>query len=116
MLKILKHIALLLLLMGSCTYNYIEPELIPDLVSYEQHVQAVFDNNCTACHNGHYAVPDLSAAVSYEALISGGFIDTVTAEDSKLILKMSDNHYGGTLTSSEIDMVTKWIEQGALNN
>lgn len=115
MRKMLKYF-ILLLFMGSCTYNYIEPELIPDLVSYEQHVQAVFDNACIVCHDGQYAVPDLSAAVSYEALMSGGFIDTVTAEVSKLILKISDNHYGGTLTSSEIDMFTKWIEQGALNN
>jgi len=111
----LKYIALLLS-MVSCTYNYIELEETPDLVSYEHHVQPIFSNNCIACHNGNYAYPNLNEGFSFDALIYGNYIDTTTLTSSKLIIKINDQHYGGTLSSSEIDIITKWIEEGALNN
>lgn len=111
----LKYLILLSLL-GSCTYNYIEPSEAPETVSYEQDVQTIFDASCTFCHNGHISSPDLSADASYDALISGGYIDTVASSDSELILRMSDKHYGSTATTSEINLITKWIEQGAQNN
>ena len=102
--------------MVSCTYNYIQPEETPDLVSYEQHIQPIFNNNCIACHNGNYASPNLNEGFSFDALIYGSYIDTTSLTNSTLIIKINDQHYGGMPSSSEIDMITKWIEKGALNN
>lgn len=116
MLKTFKYIVLLITL-NSCTYNYIEDEELPELVSYEQHIQVIFDNNCTICHDGQYTLPDLRTENSYEALTSGGYINIDTPSESKLILKINDNHpYTDIPTQSDINFILEWIEQGALNN
>lgn len=114
--KIYKYI-LLLMTLNSCTYNYIEDEALPELVSYKQHIQVIFNNNCIACHNGQYTLPDLRAEESFEALTSGEYINSEIPSESKLILKIKDNHpYTDIPTQREIDLILNWIEQGALNN
>lgn len=102
-----------------CTYNYIEfsPIETPAEVSYIEHIDPIFKSSCSSCHNGQLAQPNLSGEESYSELIDGGYIDIVDVESSKLIVKLNDNHpYVGTPLPSEIDLISLWITQGALNN
>lgn len=116
MQKLFKYIILLSIL-NSCTYNYIEDEIVTGSVSYQQHIQVIFNNNCIACHDGEYTQPDLRAEKSFEALTLGGYINTESPSESKIILKINDNHpYADIPTQYEIESILKWIEQGALNN
>lgn len=102
-----------------CTYDYIEitPVEELDLVSYQEHVVPILETNCISCHNGQYASPNLMGDGSYQELIDGGYLNITDVENSKLIIKLNDNHpYVGTPSQNDIDLIVQWIEEGALNN
>lgn len=102
---------------------------IPDVVSFTDHIIPIMEGRsdakliegktgraCTDCHDGG-TPPDLTAENAYIELTSGGFVDIETPENSKVYKKMeiggSMNQYTNT---TDIAIVLKWIEQGALEN
>ena len=103
----------------SCEKTYLVPEDHPvlDDVSYSTDMQPFFDAKCISCHNGGGIPLNLDASVSYDALISGNYIDNNNPADSKLYTKIIQ---GGSMesyaTPSERALTLKWIEEGALNN
>lgn len=76
-------------------------------ISFSSSVQAIITNNCakSGCHNGSQA-PDLRNFSSIQANATN--IKRRTADKS-----MPKN---GTLTQEEIDAITCWVDDGALNN
>lgn len=115
--KLYAILPLLLIIVSSCNYDTIVTEEIVGPVSYSSHIQPIFDNNCTSCHSADAMQPDLTIDNSYTALLTGSYIDTVTPDKSKLILKVTGGHpFTGTPTVNETDLMLHWIEQGAQNN
>lgn len=103
-----------ILLFDSCEkVVYPVPEL-PDTVSYSLDIQPLWDSKCVSCHNGSRD-PDLSPNVSYDALITGGYIDTGNPEESDLMKKLYGTH-DSRATTSEKQLILLWIEEGAKNN
>jgi mono/diheme cytochrome c family protein len=103
----------------SCEYEKKEalnPDDLPEVVRYSEHIQPVFDANCIKCHNGSTS-PDLRSENSYFDLSSGNFIDTDNPENSYLYEKINGS---GSMAQYADDydraLILKWITQGAEDN
>lgn len=103
---------------------------IPDVVDYNIHVRPILSDKCFACHGpdnntreaglrldteeGAYGAladqPDMFAIVPGEPAESEVYHRLVTDDDTYRMPPVSSNL---TLTTREIDLLTKWIEQGA---
>ena len=111
---------MIFLVCASSCYNDevlpVEVDPITEPQSYELNIQPFFDANCVTCHKGSIP-PNLSASESYNALITGSYINTATPENSLLYTKIA---IGGSMepyaTPEERAMVLAWIEQGAQDN
>ena len=105
-----------ILLFGSCekvVYPTVVIEL-PDSVSYSLDIQPIWDNKCVTCHDGGRD-PDLKPENSYVSLISGGYVNIVEPEESKLMKKLYGSH-DSRATETEKQLILLWIEEGAKNN
>jgi hypothetical protein len=101
---------------SGCYYDQVvpppEPE-VPDEVSYSAHIQPFFDAKCISCHGPNN--PSLEAPDSYDNIINGGYVNT-TDPPSSTLYTVLDGFMGANVTSSEKEMVLKWITDGAQNN
>lgn len=112
------------LLISACYYDK-PPVLIPfecDEVSYSTHIQPIWDNSCatSGCHNGT-TEPNLSDGVSLNALLSGGYVNTLLPEESSLYHSVDfiSNPMppgGPKLSDQQIELILCWISEGAPNN
>ncbi len=106
----------------SCTYEEVLP-YTPDPgveVFFTQDIIPIFESNCNSagCHNGTQA-PDLRPDVAYDALWTGGYINTEVPDQSDLYLWMTEVKgpmppLGANATNNAT--VLQWIAQGAKNN
>ncbi len=117
------------LLVFSCTYKMEEVKPVcetPEQVSFSADIIPIFSTHCSlsGCHvspspEGNL---DLKAAVAYDQLTTGnaGYIDTVNPSFSLLYSSMKSVSNPmpptGNLDECTIELVLKWIEQGAPNN
>ena len=127
-MKYLSHITLLmlLLLMGSCYYD--DPpqpsEIDPELVSFNNHIVPIFERACDSpsCHDTGAVPPDLTAENAYDALVSGGYVNTTLPTSSLLYLRVDGTSAGGIMPPEgrmaqfEVDLILAWIQKGALND
>jgi hypothetical protein len=104
----------------SCEYEKIEPPDLPpatDTIYYSTQIQPIWDKGCVGCHGAGQDAPNLTAAESYNALISGNFINIADPASSIIYTEMIP---GGNMSShtnqSEANFVLVWIQQGAKNN
>lgn len=108
---------LLLLFTTGCYYDKVLPVEPEGDISYSTDMQPFFDSKCVSCHNGGGVPLDLSPGVSFDALISGNYINASDPASSSLYTKINT---GGSMesyaTDSERAITLKWIEQGAQNN
>lgn len=126
-----------ILFIGSCKKDIGPIISVPanaPLVSFANEIQPIFNANCvTGCHN---ALPspgglELTQDSAYDNLVSvisqidGNVMRVKPADTDSSILfhKVSyDGIYGldmptsGPLTSGEVDLIKRWINEGALNN
>jgi len=91
--------------------------IIPDTtdsvtVSYLLDIQPIWDDKCVNCHGRD---PDLHPDVSYDALISGGYINTEDPASSELITKLYGTH-DSRATEEEKQLILLWIAKGAEDN
>ena len=117
---------LLMLLMGSCYYDDppVPPEIDPDLVSFNSNIVPIFERACDSpgCHDTGAVPPDLTAENAYDALLSGGYVNTTIPESSNLYLRVEGTSAGGlmppegSLPQIEIEYILAWIKKGALND
>ena len=98
-------------------------------VSFANDIQPVFDQNCVSCHPASGNL-DLTAGNSYANLVnvnasgySGKRVVPGDSEQSILFKKIdgssaygSNMPLGGSLSQMEINLIKKWIDEGALNN
>ena len=117
----------MMFMMNSCTKDTTviidnTPE-VTKTVSFSKDIQPIFNNSCatSGCHSGKQ-VPNLSAATSYVALTTGGYLNTSTPNTSELYLWLTGKRAvampsGAANNPSNINaLVLAWIKQGAKNN
>jgi hypothetical protein len=105
-----------ILIFSSCE-KVVFPEveiILPDTVSYSLEIQPIWEAKCKDCHWGDWD-PDLRPDVSYLSLFANDLIDTVNAEESKLIKKLYGSH-DDRATETEKQLILEWIKKGARNN
>jgi hypothetical protein len=108
---------MLLLFTSGCYYDQVLPVEPEGEISYSMDMQPYFDSKCVTCHNGTGVPLNLTPSVSYDELMSGGYVNTTDPTSSLLYTKIAP---GGSMeqysSSTETAMTLKWIEQGAKNN
>ena len=98
----------------------------PVAVSYASDVQPIFNGSCTGCHgnSGNVNLSSYSALMnSVGANYGNTLVVSGDADASGLVDKVEPNPahgsrmpIGGSLTSSQIQTIRAWINQGAKNN
>jgi hypothetical protein len=94
-------------------------------ISYGQHVQVLFDDRCTSCHDGMGQELSLKSwAAMQEGTSSGGVVIPFEPDRSRLV-RMLTTRVGGvhptelgedTLSVDEVEFLRRWIELGARND
>lgn len=98
----------------------------PDTVYFEQDVLPIFLSNCamSGCHNANTAQKGVRLT-DYSSIINTGDVRAGRPDNSEVYEKMTDPDpddrmpppsSGVNLTQDQIDIIEKWILQGALNN
>ncbi|MBL7137758.1 MAG: hypothetical protein ISS17_03165 [Bacteroidales bacterium] len=86
-------------------------------ISYSTDIQAIWDKGCIGCHGAGQTPPDLTPGNSYNALFTGGFVDTAVPNQSIIYTCMIS---GGSMAvysnAADAGKVLVWIQQGAKNN
>ena len=111
------------LFLNSCYYDSFPPEVIePPIeedVSYETDIMPLCVQ-CSGCHNGTEP-PDLTDEFSYDSLLDG-YVNPFESEESILYKSLlgidgiSLMPPGAQWPASKTNLVTAWIDQGAMNN
>ncbi|GGD57954.1 hypothetical protein GCM10011361_25540 [Muriicola marianensis] len=118
----------LILFNFSCYYDQ-EIDLsqpLPDIpvdqtISFSTDIEPIFaksGKDCTACHNGNVANPDLQAGNAYADIISQ--IVPGDAEGSTFYQRLPGNGHpldvGFVMDNADIALIKAWIDRGAENN
>lgn len=93
-------------------------------VSFSDDVQPIFDRKCTACHPVAYPYLDLRRGRSYEQLVRvsarthPAFERVLPGrpELSYLLTHPPDPSLSGLLSDEELELLTRWIDEGAKDN
>jgi hypothetical protein len=109
--------------LNACYYDEVATfEGVPTNVSLKNDVQPIFDRDCnmSGCHDaGPSHAPSLVKENAYEALTSGGYVNTTDPENSVLYLSVNG---GGMpagrppLSENDKKLILGWITDGARNN
>lgn len=91
-------------------------------VSFANDVMPILANSCNECHGGKQIKEDLDMR-TYEGLMAGSFNGPVlvagNSADSLLVqqvIKGKMPKRGPKLTAEQIQIISDWIDAGALNN
>jgi hypothetical protein len=114
----------------NCSYEnessyYCNPP-IPDIISFQNNVLPLIRDNCSlpACHSGGSPTGNLNLedSLAYTSLSKpgSGYLNLVNPTKSLLYSQMISSSTPmpptGLLDSCKINLVLKWIQQGAKNN
>ena len=117
------YIILLVFILSACKKEYVQPKEIPETVSFSNDIIPIFSSYCVSCHvnGGSFQALILTSDVAYDQLFTDGmnapYINLLDPTSSSLYLKMNTNMPpAGLLSSDKMEMILKWIEQGAENN
>lgn len=124
-IKILMAVVLLAAVLTSCYKDILspgqDPSAPPQAVSFSGDLIPIFTANCASsgCHDDVPAhSPSLTAAKAYNALIGGGYVNTVVPASSVIYgeIKSGSMPPAGALKASDMQKVLDWIRNGAPNN
>lgn len=108
----------LVLALSSCEqYSFDPPTVDPGTeLFFSTDVLPIFTKNCLSCHSGSIS-PDLRAENAYESLLDGYIsADPVNDAESSLIYTKLESGHSTKIGALELDIILKWIQQGAKNN
>lgn len=111
-------IMLVVLALTGCESEIIEPidtSDLPDVVSFNDHIVPIFNNNCVQCHGGQ-TPPDLSQTEAYLNLTAGGLVDLEEPENSKIYEEITVGNMEQYASDLDKAYILKWIQQGAEEN
>ncbi len=118
---------LLCLFVVSCYYDETVIVEVPDVpedqeISFETDIEPIFvqeGKDCTVCHNGTIASPDLRTGNAYNAIVPD-YVVPGDADASELYQKLPGNNHpveaGFLLNVDEMALIKAWIDRGAENN
>ena len=112
MKKLIYIIPACLLVYIACEKVTLEPPTIDtstDILYSE--IQEIFNNNCVSCHSGGQP-PNLSEGSSYQALVSGGYIDNPTDYASTKLYSTLSGSHKSRITDTDRQKIALWLEQG----
>ena len=93
-------------------------------VGFSRDIQPIFDVNCIGCHDEFHQQLNLRSCCSHDELWTLGarapYVDPENPEQSNLYRHLTGDlllmPLFGPLPDREIDLVLKWINEGALDN
>ena len=96
----------------------VDPDGPPQAVSFKLELAPILNTKCanSGCHVSGARKPFLSTALSYQELVSGGFVNTVIPKESTLYSKINGSMREYIPSAAERQKVYDWIRNGALNN
>lgn len=109
----------------SCYYDEVPPEAVtplPETVSYTKDIQPLWNESCIGCHATGSTAPDLTAVNSYLALTKNSKYVVAKDAANSILYKCLIGEgaplmpKAGKISDSKIELVKKWINDGALNN
>ena len=113
----------LTILLNSCYYDEVAVfEGLPKNASLKNDLQPIFDRDCnlSGCHDDKSThEPSLVSANTYNALLTGGFVNTLDPEKSELYIAITEGGMPegrGALSTNEKKIILGWITDGAKNN
>src|SRR6266568_2284263 len=88
-------LSVMLFLINSCESDKYPPDKPLETIAnvkFSSDVLPIFSGSCSTvgCHSANGQVPDLTVANAYSSLVYGGYIDTVTVENSGLYIRLID--------------------------
>lgn len=129
MKKITGILFLFALSFSSCRKDsgpYINPPDNPIPVSFTNEIQPIFNSYCISCHNETHPYLNLKSCCSWFELMATGYnapyLDTINPEQSTLYKRITGvvapvmPPSGNTLAETDINIIKKWMEEGAKNN
>jgi hypothetical protein len=98
-----------------------DPSAPPQAVSFSGDLVPIFTASCalSGCHDATPAhKPSLTADKAYNAILSGGYINTLVPSSSIIYgeVKSGSMPPTGALKPSDIQKILDWIRNGAPNN
>jgi hypothetical protein len=105
-----------------CYKNVISPETDPDgppqAVSFREDIAPMLNTKCatSGCHSQGDHKPYLNTDLSYQALVNGGYVNTVVPKESELYKKINGEMAEYIPAKSDKQKVFDWIRLGAPNN
>ncbi len=96
----------------------------PDKVSFAFEIQPLLSEKCFACHGpdsqnaeSDLKLSDRASAIEYEAFIAGDWKNSVAiariiSDDEDLLMPPPESHKA-PLTKSELELLKRWIDEGA---
>lgn len=101
--------AVLFVMVQSCVYNDLpEPTCAPGSVSYVADIKPIFETKCllSGCHGSDPTLPNWGVLSEVQ----------VHASDIKRRTRDRSMPATGSLTQSQIDLITCWVDDGAPDN
>jgi len=115
---------ILITVITSCEKDFLVPEKvdIPDTVRFSVDIIPIFNANCntSGCHSTGGYSPNLMEENAYINITAYGLIDADDPESSilyqRLISIAKPMPPEGNIPAARIEMILKWIRQGAYDN
>lgn len=96
----------------------VDPDGPPQPVSYNTDIKPMLNTKCAlaGCHVSGAYKPYLTADISYNQLVNGGFVNTTVAKESVLYQKINGEMKEYIPAAADRQKVYDWIRTGAQNN
>lgn len=122
-MKRVAYFILILTILYGCEKAYVQPGVIPETVSFSTDIIPIFTTSCVVCHSNGSIFPGLilTPDEAYDQLLTDGtnapYMDPSYPESSSLYIRMnSDMPPSGLVSNNKLEIILKWIEEGAENN
>lgn len=96
----------------------VDPDGPPQAVSFSNDLAPLFDASCTdvGCHVSGAHKPYLTLDVSYQQIVSGGYVNTEIPKQSILYTMINGEMREYMPSAADRQKVYDWIRNGAPNN
>jgi len=106
------------LFIGGCKYDFVLPEVVPDIdqdepISFSSQIVPIFAEKCISCHDAQS--PMMGANVAHSQLVPK-YVNTANPASSEIYtVATSGNHYA-KVSATQGALILKWITEGANKN
>ena len=114
---------LIVVVIGFNGISRLHSQVVSEQISFNHDIRPIFNKHCTACHGGVKQAAGVSFVYAEKVVAPDGWIvepgepdfssllDRVKTDDPES--RMPPPEHGRALNKNEIDLLTRWIEQGA---